>query len=89
MAKAPRKTLSTPRGSGKQTKGRPINPGATAYRGIPGGSVSKTNGVSTTRSGPKANWQSPAGAGGRNVIPRRTVNGAGRTNMFLSGGLDG
>jgi hypothetical protein len=38
--------------------------------------------------GARRNWQSTPD-GGRDVIPRRTINGAGRTNMFLQGGLEG
>ena len=56
----------------------------------PGGRVAPFSGgqPSTTPQGAKPNWQH-ADSSGRDVIPRRTVNGAGRTNVFLNGGLDG
>lgn len=87
-ARRPSRTLSTPRNSGKQTQGKPINKGATAYGpgALPGPAKP---GTSSTPTGPKANWQSPKGAHGKNVIPRNTPNSAHRNNLWINGGLDG
>lgn len=62
------------------------------------GPVSKAKGVYGVPFSPGAPAGSPVGArpnfqtttrDGRDVIPRRTVNGTGRTNMWLEGGIDG
>ncbi len=55
--------------------------------GLPGAPSSKGQ-PSGTPAGARQNFQHTT-RDGRDVIPRRTINGSGRTNQWLQGGSDG
>lgn len=57
----------------------------TSTKGYPGQPFSPGS-PSGTPTGAKPSWTKP---GARDVIPRQTVNGSGRNNLWRNGGLDG